>query len=202
MKIRLSVLALSTAMLAACGGDPPQPETPPPPAPAAPEPTPAAEPAPADPGAAAGAEAPKKVDAAPAKPNKEKIAARWSFDFSGEAKTLAEEDAKKKSKDEKKQAEALTKAETAFTKKAVEFAGDTVTVYDGDKAIKKVKYEVVKDEGSTLTIKFVGKDEISKKDMATAPEMTISFKDDTTIEMKDPVEKDQAKAKMIVLKRK
>jgi len=200
MKIRLSILALSTAMFAACGGDPPQPETPPPPEPAAPEPTPAADPAPADPGA--GADAPKKVEAPPAKPNKEKIAARWSFDFSGEAKTLAEEDAKKKNKDEKKQAEALTKAEAAYTKKAVEFAGDTVTVYDGDKAIKKSKYEVVKDEGSTLVIKLVGKDEITKKDNAAAGEMTISFKDDTTIEMKDPADKDQAKAKMIVLKRK
>ena len=200
MKIRFAVLALSTAVFAACGGgEPPPPETPPPPAPAAPEPAPAAEPAPSP---TAPADAPKKVETPPAKPNKEKIAARWSFDLSGEAKTAAEEDAKKKNKDEKKQAEALTKAETAFTKKAVEFSGDTVTIFDGEKALKKMKFEVVSDQGSTLTIKFVGKDEVTKKDVSKEPEMSINFKDDTTIEMKDPTEKDAAKAKTIVLKKK
>ena len=196
------MLTLATAFFAACGGEQPKPESPPPPTPAAPEPpaAPSADPATAGPsGSATPAEPPKKVEAP--KPNKEKVIGKWSQDFSGDVKTAAEEDAKKKAgKDEKKLADLLKKAEEATGKHWVENTADTHTEYEGDKVLHKGKYEVVKDEGSTLVVKSVGKDEITKKEMPG--EITLTFKDDNTIEMKEPGAKDPAKAKTLVFKRK
>jgi len=197
------ICALATAFFAACGGEQPQPESPPPPTPAAPEPpaSPAANPS-GDPAAMAPStpsEPPKKVEAP--KPNKEKIIGKWSQDFSGDVKTAAEDDAKKKAgKDEKKLADLLKKAEDGTTKHWMENTADTHTEYDGDKVVHKGKYEVVKDEGTTLVVKAVGKDEITKKEMPG--EMTLTFVDDNTIQMKEPGAKDPAKAKTFVYKRK
>jgi hypothetical protein len=132
---------------------------------------------------------------------KERIVGVWVLDFSGDVKTTAEADAKKKAgKDEKKLADLMKKAEETAAKEKVESTGDTMILWDGDKTTSKAKYEIVKEEGNTLTLKRVGKDEISKKDVA-ATEIVITFKDETTIELKDPKEKDAKKAKLLVFKK-
>src|SRR5262245_41791089 len=116
------MLTLATALFVACGGEQPKPESPPAPTPAAPEApaAPSADPATAGPAASsAPAEPPKKAEAP--KPNKEKVVGKWTQDFSGDVKTAAEEDAKKKAgKDEKKLADLLKKAEKTTNKHWVE----------------------------------------------------------------------------------
>lgn len=199
-------LALTASMAVACGGQDVQTETPastePPPAPAP------VTPSPADPTTtpAAGATtdaaaAPKKEEAPPQKTLREKLVGTWALDFSGETRTTAETEAKKKAgKDEKKLADLLKKAEETAAKQKFENTADTIAAWEGDKAVSKAKYEVVKEEGNTITIKQTGKDEVSKKD-APATEIAITFKDDNTIELKDPKEKDQKKAKTLVYKK-
>src|SRR5262245_60400061 len=189
MKIRRLSLALSfTAMrlLAACAGAAPPPAAPPRPPPAAP-----AAPPPATPSAtpeAKAPETPKKEEPPPppAKPNKEKIQGKFGFDFMGsDPGKKAEEDAKKKAgKDEKKLAEMMKKAQDEAGKEWIEMTADTYTSYVGDKAVYKAKYEVVKEEGNTITVKQVGKDEIAKKEMKDP--MVLTLVDDNTISMKDP----------------
>ena len=175
--------------LAACGGEAPPPETPPPPPPAAPEPPAAsAEPASAGPGAE-GPGAGKKEEPAPApKPAKDKVQGKWGFDFSGEVRAKAEEEAKKKAgandKDGKKFQDLMKKEEDKHAKQHMEVTADTWTVFDGDKPVMKVKFEVGKDEGNTLTIKM-GKDEVTKKDYK-GQELVVTFKDDNTISVPDP----------------
>ncbi len=67
------------------------------------------------------------------------------------------------------------------------------------KPVHKVKYEVSKDDPSALTIKL-GKDEVSKKDLKGA-EVTVTFTDENTFTIKDPVAKDAKTAKTLVFKR-
>lgn len=206
MKIRFAyplAFTLMASLVAACGGSDVQPETPPPadPPPAPVEP---AAPAPAEPAAAAPAPAepaPKKEEAPAPKPLKERLVGVWVLDFSGEVKTAAEADAQKKAgKDEKKLAELMKKAEESTAKQKVENTADTIALWEGDKVTSKAKYEIVKEEGNTITVKRVGKDEISKKD-APAAEVAITFKDDNTIELRDLKEKDAKKAKLLVFKK-
>ncbi len=200
------VFALTTAVMAGCGGEQMEAESPPPtappPAPTTPAQTDAAKQT--DPVATA-PEAIKKEEPPPPapKPLKERLAGTWQLDFSGEYRTAAEEDAKKKAgKDEKKLADLMKKSEETAAKDKWEASGDSFAVWTGDKTTSKAKYEIVKEDPATNTIviKRVGKDEISKKDVA-AGEISITFKDENTIEVRDWREKDQKKAKLLVFKK-
>ncbi|MDI3291263.1 hypothetical protein QHF83_48590, partial [Polyangium sp. 15x6] len=151
---------------------------------------------------AAAAPAPTQAAPAPApepapapKPGKERIVGQWQFDFSGEPRAAAEADAKKKAgKDEKKYAALLKEIEDAAAGEWIEFTADSmyvshVTEKGKDKVILKVKYEVVKDENGAVVMKPAGKDEISKKEMPKELEITITLKDDKTLELVDPKKK-------------
>jgi hypothetical protein len=140
--------------------------------------------------AAAAPPAPAPVVEAPPppKPAKERIVGKWQFDFSGEARTKAEEEAHKKAgkadKDNKKFDAAMKKLEAEAATEWIEFTADnTYASYVGDKPVMKVKYEIAKEEGDTLTMKPTGKDEISKKELNV--EIPVTLKGDT-IEMRDP----------------
>lgn len=135
-----------------------------------------------------------KVEAPPAKPLKEKVVGKWQFSFEGEPKTKAEEELKKKfakEKDTKKLDAELAKLSEAAAGEWIEFEGGNyvshVTEKGKDKVVLKVKYEVTKEEGSKLTMKPSGKDEISKKELKD--EVTLTFIDDNTISMFDPGKK-------------
>jgi len=205
---RMLVALVSLVMLgAACGGgETPPADTPPQPtdnATTSPAPTPepaATPPATEAPAAQAAPPAAAQAQAAPAapKPGKERIVGKWQFDFSGEPRTAAEAEAKKKAgKDEKKLAELMKEIETAAAGEWIEFTAPPDAQYIShitekggkDKIILKVKYEVTKDENGTLVMKPAGKEEISKKEMPKDLEIPVTFKDDNTIEMKDPKKK-------------
>jgi hypothetical protein len=200
MKRPLYLTILSMASLvAACGGDPPPPAENPPPPPATSEPAPTAT-------ATAAVEAPPPPPPEPPPPPKktakELFVGNWAQAFEGDLKTAAEEAAKKKGgKDEKKVAAELKKAEDAFAKSAaaLENTADMHTMMVGGKAVAKFKYEA-KEDGMTLNVKGTGKDEVSKKD--AKGEFAFTFKDDNTIELKDPKAKDPKKAATLVFKRK
>jgi len=130
----------------------------------------------------------------PPKPAKEKIVGKWQFSFEGEAKAKAEEEGKKKFAKEKdtKKLDAFMKAyEEEAAGEWIEFVDGTyvshVTDKGKDKIVLKIKYEVTKDDNTSLTTKPVGKDEISKKEIKE--EITVTFKDDNTITMMDPKKK-------------
>lgn len=193
------LMLLSASALAAACSDPPPVENPPQPTS---EPAPSAAPTAADtaaptaapvetaaPTATAAAEAPP-----PPKPAKDKIVGKWQFSFEGEPKAKAEEEAKKKFPKDKDQ----TKRDDHLKKIADEAAGEWIEFADGyyvshvtekgkDKIIARMKYDVVKDENTSITMKANGKDEISKKEMKD--EVAISFTDDDTISMVDPGKK-------------
>jgi hypothetical protein len=199
---------------AACGGGTPPADdatkaTPSAEPSAAPSAAPTAEPA-ATPTAAPSAaptSAPTTAAATPPpapapKPGKELIVGTWQFDFSGEPKTKAEEDAKKKAgKDEKKLAALMKEVEEAAAGEWIEFTKDGYYVSHvtekgkgkdakpTDKVILKIKYEITKDEKGAVSMKPVGKDEISKKEMKDLGEIPVTIKDDNTIEIKDPKKK-------------
>jgi len=202
-KRQLSLVLVSTIALlgVACGGgETPQADTPPqPPVDAKPAPTettppPATTEAAPAPTQAAPTPAPEQAAPAP-KPGKERMVGQWQFDFSGEPRTAAEADAKKKAgKDEKKFAALMKEYEDAAAGEWIEFTADSmyvshITEKGKDKVILKVKYEVTKDEAGTVVMKPAGKDEISKKEMPKDLEITIMLKDDKTLEMKDPKKK-------------
>lgn len=189
MKIRRlshGVLFCVATALVACGGEVPPPETPPPAPPLATE-TPATTPT-ADPVATAPVEAPKKADPppAPVKTAKELVVGKWQFDLmASDPGKKAEEDAKKKAgKDEKKLAELMKKTSDEAAKESIEMTADMYISYVGDKPVYKAKYEVVKEDGKTVHMKQVGKDEIAKKEMKD--EIVITLTDDNTLSMKDP----------------
>ena len=85
----------------------------------------------------------------------------------------------------------MKKVEEAAAGEWIEFADSFyvshVTEKGKDKVVLKVKYDVVKDENTSLTMKPNGKDEISKKELKD--EVTVTFKDDDTISMVDPGKK-------------
>jgi hypothetical protein len=138
---------------------------------------------------------PPPVVAPPPKPGKEKIVGKWQFSFEGEPKAKAEEDAKKKFPKEKDQAK-----RDAFVKKIgdaaagewIEFEGGffvshTTDAKGKDKVVLKVKVDVTKDDNTAVSMKAVGKEEVSKKELKD--EVSVSFKDDDTISMFDTKKK-------------
>lgn len=130
------------------------------------------------------------------KTGKEKIVGKWQFSFEGEPKAKAEEEGKKKfakEKDTKKFDAYMKGIEEAAAGEWVEFTADTYTSHVTEKGKDKVvfegKFEIVKDDNTTLVAK-PGKD---KPKVGKAPpagtEITTTFKDDNTIEMMDPGKK-------------
>ncbi|WP_170229420.1 hypothetical protein [Polyangium fumosum] len=202
VKRQLALVLVSTMALlgVACGGgEIPQADTPPPPPPAETTPPPAETTPPPAPTAAApapeAAPAPAPEPAPAPKPGKERIVGQWQFDLSGEPRAAAEAEAKKKAgKDEKKYAALIKETEDAAAGEWIEFTADSmyvshITEKGKDKVILKVKYEVAKDENGAIVMKPSGKDEISKKEMPKDLEIAVTFKDDKTIELKDPKKK-------------
>jgi hypothetical protein len=187
---------LAALGLSACGGSTELPPTAPPVAEA-----PSAAPAAVAPVATTPPEVtPEPVAEAPAppKPAKERIVGQWQFDFTGEARAKAEEAAHKKAgkadKDNKKFDAAMKALEAEAATEWIEFTADSTYVsYVGEKPVVKVKYEIAKEEGDTVTMKPTGKDEISKKELKV--EIPVTLKGDT-LEMKDP------KKGVLVFKRK
>ena len=190
--LTLALCLTLPASIFACSSGTPQADTPPPPtaepvatAPASAEPAPTVAPS-----ASAAVEPPP----APAKPGKEKIVGAWQFSFEGEPKAKAEAEAKKKFPKDKDQA----KRDAYLKKVEEEAAGEWIEFNDGhyvshttvkgkDKVVLKIKYDVTKDDNTALTMKPVGKDEISKKEIKD--EVTLTFVDDNTIHMVDPKKK-------------
>lgn len=158
------VMLLTVSALAVACSDPPAVETPPQPTS---EPAPTAAPTAAEtaaPTATAAATAAPTATAAveappPPKPAKEKIVGKWQFSFEGEPKAKAEEAAKKKfpnDKDQAKRDAEIKKIEEAAAGEWIEFADgyyvSHVTEKGKDKVVAKMKYDVVKDESTSLTI--------------------------------------------------
>jgi type IV secretory pathway VirB10-like protein len=196
------LLALSTALVAGCG-EPATPEVPPQPtaAPEVPAPPPAALSAAPAPAPVASAE-PAPAPAPAAKPAKEKWVGKFAQDFQGEVKDAFEADATKKfakEKDTKKHDEAAKKAMEAVAQNTIDNTADTHTFSVKGKAVHTIKYEVAKDEATSLTLKL-GNDSTAKKDLKGA-EITVTFIDDNTFSVKDPFAKDPKKAQTLVFKR-
>jgi hypothetical protein len=202
------LLTLATTLVAACGE--------PPPADVAPQPSgsPAVEPAssavPASSGSADVTPPPASsgtADATPpapaAKPSKDKWVGKFVQEFAGEVKDSWEADNKAKfakEKDTKKHDEAAKKKAEEVTQVTIENTADTHTFLVKGKAVHKIHFDIAKgDDPSSLTIKL-GKDETAKKDLKGA-ELSITFKDDNTFEVKDPFAKDAKKAQTLVFKR-
>jgi hypothetical protein len=129
----------------------------------------------------------------PAKPAKDKIVGKWQFAFEGDPKTKAEEEAKKKfpkDADQAKRDAEIKKVEEAAAGEWIEFTADSyvshVTEKGKDKVVLDAKYEIVKDENTSLTMK-PGKDKPKVGKLDPKTEITVKFRDDNTIEMKDPV---------------
>jgi hypothetical protein len=182
--------ALLTLALAAAGcGEPPPPATPPPaePPPAPTEPAKPAETTAAAPPPAAETAAP--APAAAPKPLKERVIGKWQFELSAESRAYHEASIRKKTgKDEAKFAKAMKEVEEAATKEWIEMTADTYTSYVGDKIEAQMKYEVVKEEGNTLTVKPT-RDLVAKKDIKGDMTVPVSLSDDNTLVMFDPKKK-------------
>jgi hypothetical protein len=176
-RLSYGLLFSLAAVIAGCGGEQAEPATP------APTSTEAAPP----PSAIAAEAAPPP---APAKPAKEKIVGKWVQDFSGDVQAKADEAAKKtagkKDPDNKKYNAALDKAKAATADNTLEFTGDTFTWNAKGKPVHVIKVEMSGTD-SSLSLKL-GKDEKAKKDLK-GQALEITFKDDSTIEMKDPFAK-------------
>jgi plastocyanin len=180
----------AAALMIGCGDTPPA--EPPPQPTAAPAdtgsaaPTTAAEPPPA-PTATADATPPPP----PAKPAKDKFAGKWTQDFSGEVAAAAQETAAKaggKTKDQKKIDAALEKSKKAFTDlgATIEVTGTTIAWTIKGKNAHTITIDAPKgDDPTNLALKFQ-KD--GKKDLKGL-DVTVTFKDDKTFEMKDPFAK-------------
>jgi hypothetical protein len=189
------VMLMTVSALAVACGDPQPPENPPQPtATATAEPAPTAVETAAPTATAAVTAAPTAapvVEAPPAKPGKEKIVGTWQFSFEGDIKAKHEEELKKKfakEKDTKKFDEAMKKLTDEAAGEWVEFKDgyyiSHVTEKGKDKVVLKVKYEVVKDDPTSVTMKPAAKPETGKIDDKI--EITIKFTDDNTIQMPDP----------------
>ncbi len=186
---RLAYGILVAIAISACG-EPPPPEAPPPVAPP-PDPTPArtAE-------AAVAPEPAKTAEAAvapepppPPKPVKERVIGKWQFELTGEARAFHEANVRKKTgKDEAKFEKAMKEIEEAAKKEWVELTADTYTSWVGDKIERQMQYTVVKEEGNTLTAKPT-RDLVTKKDIKGDMTVSITLKDDNTVEMFDPSKK-------------
>ena len=205
------LLTLATTFMAACGGEAPTVE-------GAPQPsgTPSAEPVasatPASSGspditpppAGSGTAATKDTTPPPpaAKPAKEKWVGKFAQAFEGQVKDewdAANKAKFAKEKDTKKHDEAAKKQADELAQVVIENTADTHTVSIKGKPAHKIKFEVGKGDDSSLTIKL-GKDDQAKKDLK-GQEITITFKDENTFELKDPWAKDPKKAQTLVFKR-
>ena len=129
----------------------------------------------------------------PPKPGKDRIVGKWQFSFEGDPKAKAEEAAKKKfpkDKDQAKRDAQLAKIADAAAGEWIEFADgyyvSHVTEKGKDKVILKVKYDVTKDDAGKISMKWTGKDEISKKEPKTKDEVAVTFTDDNTISLFAP----------------
>jgi hypothetical protein len=80
-----------------------------------------------------------------------------------------------------------------------EFDGDLEAAYENGRLVYKIHYEVVKDDGSEVTVRRTGKDEVTNKDVEG--EYKIVFKDNNTIEIRDPDIKDPKKSTILILER-
>jgi hypothetical protein len=80
-----------------------------------------------------------------------------------------------------------------------EFDGDLEAAYENGRLVYKLRYEVVKDDGNEVTLRRTGRDEVSNQDVKG--EYKIIFKNDNTIEVRDPDIKDPKKATVLVLER-
>jgi hypothetical protein len=199
------VTVVASALSVACGGGettppaeaPPQPSAsatetaPPPPASA----TASAE-APAPP-----APAPETPAAPPAKPSKDKWVGKFAEDFSGDVKSAAEADAKKKAgakdADNKKFNAAMDAAKAGVVANTIENTADTFVWSVKGKPAHTMGVKIVSgDDPKSLSLQFV-KD--GKKDLKTPIDVSITFTDDDTFEMKDPFAKKDAKT--LVFKR-
>lgn len=183
--LSLLALVLVPAWAAACA-DPPPPDVPAQPT-ADPVTTATAQAAPPPP-------APPPAPEPPPKPGKEKIVGKWQFAFEGEPLAKAEADAKKKfpkDKDAAKREAMIKQVGEAAAGEWIEFTDghyvSHTTVKGKDKVVLKIKYEIAKDETAKISMKPVGKDEISKKEMKD--EVSVAFTDDNTITMMDPKKK-------------
>jgi hypothetical protein len=185
---RLPFMLLTIPALVVACGSPAPVESPPAPAaapagttaPAAVSATPTAAPA-----ATAAAEAPRE------KPVKEKIIGKWELLLKGDVlkKAFKEAAAKSPRSNEKHW------WDEQRGRIAAEVAREWVELADGwfishftdkgsDKVVLKVKYEVVKEDGASVTIKPAGKPEVGQMDEKA--EITITLTEDDTIEMPDP----------------
>lgn len=189
------------ALMAACGGDPQPADGPPQPSTTATDtPPPPSATADATPPPTATATAAPEPPPPPAKPAKEKFAGKFQQQFAGEVKDAADAAAKKAAgkadKDGKKYNAAMEKAQKAVEGNIIENTADTLKWSVGGKAAHEIKFEAdAKGDPNALTIKL-GKD--GKKDLK-GQEVSITFKDDNTFEMKDPFSKKDAKT--LVFKR-
>jgi type IV secretory pathway VirB10-like protein len=186
-RLSYGLLFSLAAVIAGCGGEQAEPATPAPTSTEAAPPPPATAAEAAPPPTATAEAAPPPP---PAKPAKEKIVGKWVQDFSGEVQAKADEAAKKaagkKDPDNKKYNAALDKAKAATADNTLEFTGDTFTWNAKGKPVHVIKVEMSGTD-SSLSLKL-GKDEKAKKDLK-GQALEITFKDDTTIEMKDPFAK-------------
>jgi hypothetical protein len=202
MRTRNLVLSLSlVALVAACGGETPVPNTPP-----APSAAPSAEPPPAPSASAAEVkkEEPKpevkKEEPPPRKAAKDVIVGStfmFSLADSPDAKkALTEECEKKGKKDAKKVEKCVSDGEAAAAKEGVRYEkddkGNLWYVSFGDEKGKeviynKVQFKITDDKtAGKLTVAPEGKD-TGKRAMKDMPkELTIELPDDTTLVMADP----------------
>ena len=70
----------------------------------------------------------------------------------------------------------------------IELSADTYTSWVGDKIEKQLSFQVVKEEGNTITVKAV-KDLVAKTDVKGDLTIPVTLKDDNTLEMFDPGKK-------------
>jgi hypothetical protein len=193
------LVTLAATLAAACGGEvkearsPSSSEAQAPLAAGAPEPMSAA--------SEKESERPKETIAAQrARPLKERFLGTWTMGLTGDARKAAEEAARKKAgKDEAMYAALMKQAEDDAAKVTREYTGDLEAAYENGKLVYKIRYQVVKEEGDTLTMRRTGTDEVSKKE--AQGEYQILFKNDDTIEIRDPDVKDPKKATVLILKR-
>lgn len=182
----LLVTLAAAAIAVGCGDSTPAAETPPQPSAAA-----SAEPAPS---ATAVAEAPPAQTAAPEppppppKPAKDKWVGKFVQDFSGDvmndADAKAKKSAGKKDPDNKKYNAAMDKAKAAIGDNTIENTADGSIWSTKGKAKHTMGVKIVKgDDPNSLGLQFV-KD--GKKDLKTPIEVSVTFKDDNTFEVKDP----------------
>jgi len=131
----------------------------------------------------------------PVRPAKEKIVAKWQVTWDGDVRQKHEDEAKKKfakEKDSKKSDAFLQKFKDEVAGEWIEFTADSLVWHKTEKGKDKVaietKYKINKSDDTTLSASPDGKPKTGKVDAKA--EFAITFRDDSTIELKDPVSKE------------